>query len=142
MDRHLKTCPKREPAVQPKQNGHDNSSNSDLVVERLALIEENLLTMRKSLNEEIQMRHSMISELGNVKKRNQINDEWTAKVSDVLNLLQKRIEEERESRTFEIKDLNKVIDNLQKQFQVRQNSFPRLRKRVFTDCFPFCVIRK
>lgn len=39
-------------------------------------------------------------------------------MSEVLNLLQKRIEEERESRKFEIKDLNGVVDNLLKQFQV------------------------
>lgn len=76
--------------------------------------------MRKSLNEEIQMRHSMLSELGNAKKRNQINDEWTIKVSEVLNLLQKRIEEEKESRTNEFKDIIAIIDKLQKQFQVRR----------------------
>ena len=39
-------------------------------------------------------------------------------MSEVLNLLQKRIEEEKESRQFEIKDLNGVVDNLLKQFQV------------------------
>jgi hypothetical protein len=39
-------------------------------------------------------------------------------VSEVLNLLQKRIEEEKESRKFEYKDLNGVLDSLLKQFQV------------------------
>lgn len=39
-------------------------------------------------------------------------------MSEVLNLLQKRIEEEKESRQLEFKDLNGVIDNLLKQFQV------------------------
>lgn len=76
------------------------------------------MMLRKSLNDEIQMRHEMIGELGSLKRRNQVTDEWTMKVSEVLNLLQKRIEEEKESRTFEIKDLNGVIDNLLKQFQV------------------------
>lgn len=49
----------------------------------------------------------------------QITDEWTIKVSEVLNLLQKRIDEERQSRQFELKDLNGVIENLLKQFKVR-----------------------
>lgn len=50
---------------------------------------------------------------------NQITDEWTSKVSEVLNLLQKRIEEEKECRQLEIKDFHGVIDGLLKQFQVR-----------------------
>jgi hypothetical protein len=48
----------------------------------------------------------------------QITDEWTSKVSEVLNLLQKRIEEEKECRQLEIKDFHGVIDGLLKQFQV------------------------
>jgi hypothetical protein len=47
-----------------------------------------------------------------------ITDEWTVKVSEVLNLLQKRIEEEKESRQLEVKDMNGIVDNLVKQFQV------------------------
>jgi hypothetical protein len=39
-------------------------------------------------------------------------------VSEVLNLLQKRIEEEKECRQLEVKDFHGVIDNLLKQFQV------------------------
>lgn len=89
-----------------------------MAIVRLSLVEENMMMLRKSLNDEIQMRHEMIGELGSLKRRNQVTDEWTMKVSEVLNLLQKRIEEEKESRTFEIKDLNGVIDNLLKQFQV------------------------
>lgn len=50
----------------------------------------------------------------------QITDEWTVKVSEVLNLLQKRIEEEKESRSIEIKDLNEAVANLLKQFKVKQ----------------------
>lgn len=121
MDKHLKVCPKREQALAVQQNGNaKNAKDPDQALERLSLIEGNLLMMRKSLNEEIQMRLGMISELGNVKKRNQINDEWTIKVSEVLNLLQKRIEEEKETRTYEIKDIVAIIESLQKQFQVRR----------------------
>lgn len=47
-----------------------------------------------------------------------ITDEWTVKVSEVLNLLQKRIEEERDSRKFETQDLSRIVEGLQKQFQV------------------------
>lgn len=112
IDKHKKSCTKRNEQPQLVENGSMDISN-----ERLSAIEENLTFLRKSLNEEIRMRHDMIVELGHLKKRNQITDEWTSKVSEVLNLLQKRIEEERECRQLEIKDFHGVIDGLLKQFQ-------------------------
>ena len=63
MDKHLKVCSKR-----PQING----LNGDFNDEKLSVMEENLMFLRKSLNEEIQMRHEMIGELGNLKKRNQV----------------------------------------------------------------------
>lgn len=64
----------------------------------------------------------------------QITDEWTVKVSEVLNLLQKRIEEEKESREFEVRDLSRLVENLQKQFQVKLiNFFSRFVRVVLID---------
>lgn len=39
-------------------------------------------------------------------------------MSEVLNLLQRRIEEEKKSRQIEFKDMNGEIEGLLKQFQV------------------------
>ncbi|CRK93097.1 CLUMA_CG006514, isoform A [Clunio marinus] len=124
LENHIKTCTKGENSNKKMHNGIANfqSLKDSPIIEndRVELIEENLIKLRKSLNEEIQMRHDVIGELGNLKKRNQITDEWTVKVSEVLNLLQKRIQEEKESRHLEIKDLNGVVQNLLKEFQARQ----------------------
>lgn len=148
MDKHLKSCTKRELTTAQLNSTQD----AEIMVERVSSMEENLTFLRKSLNEEIQMRHDMIVELGHLKKRNQvivtfwplsfihacflphlyfflhshqITDEWTSKVSEVLNLLQKRIEEEKECRQLEIKDFHGVIDSLLKQFQVGQSILTR-----------------
>lgn len=48
-------------------------------------------------------------------------------MSEVLNLLQKRIGEEKESRQFDMKDLNGTIQNLLKQFQVSVESVPEAK---------------
>jgi hypothetical protein len=69
MDKHLKNCAKRDLAPQFSPTRDD----AVLVGERLASMEENLTFLRKSLNEEIQMRHDMIGELGHLKKRNQVS---------------------------------------------------------------------
>lgn len=66
MDKHLKFCVIRDST---KPNGSKDESLSN---ERLSAIEENLTYLRKELNEEIRMRYELISDLGNLKKRNQV----------------------------------------------------------------------
>lgn len=66
MDKHLKFCVIRDSTV---PNG---SKDAALNNERLKAIEENLSFLRKELNEEIRMRYELISDLGNLKKRNQV----------------------------------------------------------------------
>lgn len=50
----------------------DTETDADMATERLSSMEENLMFLRKALNEEIQMRHDIIGELGSLKKRNQV----------------------------------------------------------------------
>jgi hypothetical protein len=69
IDKHLKVCSRRS---QVTQNGHKSETNAELIPERLSMIEENLMFLRKSLNEEIQMRLEVIGELGSLKRRNQV----------------------------------------------------------------------
>lgn len=68
MDKHLKVCARR--SGKTPVNGQLN--DGEMAVERLLLMEENVTSLRKSLNEEIQMRHDMIGELGSLKRRNQV----------------------------------------------------------------------
>lgn len=70
MDKHLKVCSKRGQAT---QNGHKNGVDSELATERLELVEENVMLLRKALNEEISMRHEIIGELGSLKRRSQVS---------------------------------------------------------------------
>lgn len=55
------------------QNGAKSMLDSELAAERLLSVEEDLKFLRKALNEEIQMRHEIIGELGSLKRRNQVN---------------------------------------------------------------------
>lgn len=62
MERHLKFCTKRI------KNGTEDSDNDT----RISLLEENLMHLRKILNEEIKMRHNVIVDLGDLKRHNQV----------------------------------------------------------------------
>lgn len=72
MDKHLEVCSKRS---QLTKNDITNSRTNDLHIssERLSVMEEDLKYLRKALNEEIQMRHTLIGDLGSLKRRNQVN---------------------------------------------------------------------
>lgn len=73
MEKHLKVCSKRsQPGTM--QNGGKTTLDAELATERLLSVEEDLMFLRKALNEEIQMRHDIIGELGSLKRRNQVNE--------------------------------------------------------------------
>lgn len=85
MEKHLKRCAKR-----PQTSIENGSSDAD---ERMSMMEENLMFMRKSLNEEIQMRHEIIDELGSLKRRNQVrnvNEKWDRKLYGKFSFLDYR----------------------------------------------------
>lgn len=66
MDKHLKFCVIRD-STSPK-----GGKDSIFLNERLKSMEEDLSYLRKELNEEIKMRYELISDLGQLKKRNQV----------------------------------------------------------------------
>lgn len=69
MDKHLKFCVIRDSTTAAASGLKDISFLND----RLNTVEEDLTYLRKELNEELKMRYEMISDLGQLKKRNQVN---------------------------------------------------------------------
>jgi hypothetical protein len=69
MDKHIKSCTKRDTTMAPAYE----LNITEHLNQRLVSMEENLTFLRKSLNEEIQMRHDLIVEMGTLKKRNQVS---------------------------------------------------------------------
>lgn len=66
MERHLKSCAKR---IKNSNENKENDMDTDM---RISLLEENLMHLRKMLNEEIKMRHEVIVDLGDLKRHNQV----------------------------------------------------------------------
>ncbi|XP_055606944.1 uncharacterized protein LOC129754753 [Uranotaenia lowii] len=124
MDRHLNRCPEGfgegEPD-EPQENGHSKSSSTGKQVEffpklpsdKILELEQEIYALRGTLNEEIRQRLALITDLGQMKKRTQLVDEWTKKVGEVLNGLKKCINEETESRCVDISlcklDISKAV---------------------------------
>ena len=67
MEHHFKMCPKNI------KNSIDNPENHLDIDTRISLLEENVMHLRKILNEEIKMRHDIVVDLGDLKRNNQVN---------------------------------------------------------------------
>lgn len=114
MNQHLDKCNKkaRNGSSAVTSNGHASSYFED----RLRILEEDATSLRAALNDEVRLRLTVVTELGNLKKRNQIAEEWTSKVGEVLTTLKKCINEETDSRAFDMKDFRFELDKLLLKF--------------------------
>lgn len=113
LDNHLKDC--------PKTNGSTNTATTEHlkdVENRLCILEQDVVALRSAINEETRQRHRLIVDLGGIRKHNQIADEWTNKVGDVLAALKKCLNEETESRCIDMQQCKNDIGQLVFQYQV------------------------
>lgn len=105
LETHLKYCPPKA----AKQNGN---------IVDLHVVLEDVAALRKTLNEEIRQRLHLITDVGTLRRRNQVSDEWTQKVGDVLAVLKKCLNEETESRCTDVKKCREDIEKLAQQIDV------------------------
>lgn len=81
-------------------------------------MEQDIRSLRSTLNEEIRQRHRLISDVGGLRKRNIVSDEWTQKAGEVLNALKKCLNEETDIRTVDIEQLKVDIGRLMYHYKV------------------------
>ncbi|XP_019552351.3 TNF receptor-associated factor 5 [Aedes albopictus] len=110
MDRHLNRCPAGFGEVVAAQQ-------QDTTGDKIRELELEIVGLRATLNEEIRQRLALITDLGQLKKRTQLGDEWTAKVGDVLNALKKCINEETDSRCVDVERCKLDINRLMREYE-------------------------
>uniref|UniRef100_A0A7G3B0F0 Putative tnf receptor-associated factor 3 isoform x1 n=1 Tax=Lutzomyia longipalpis TaxID=7200 RepID=A0A7G3B0F0_LUTLO len=118
LEAHLKECPKG--GTRRMDNGATNYvANQTLndVENRMMVLEQDIQTFRSALNEEIRQRLHLITDIGALKRRNEVTDEWVAKVSDILSALKKCMNEETQSRCIDVEKCREDISRLMYQYQ-------------------------
>lgn len=100
------------PVTNGISNGTDDFQN------RLVILEQDIRSIRSTLNEEIRQRHRLIGDVGSLRKRNVVSDEWTQKAGEVLNVLKKCLNEETDIRTVDIEQLKVDIGRLMYHYKV------------------------
>ncbi|XP_059617427.1 TNF receptor-associated factor 3 [Phlebotomus argentipes] len=115
LEAHLKECPKTTKATNGSSFVTSQSLND--VENRLLVLEQDIQTFRSALNEEIRQRLHLITDIGALKRRNEVTDEWVAKVSDILAALKKCMNEETQSRCIDVEKCRDDIGRLIYQYQ-------------------------
>ncbi|GAB0089765.1 TNF receptor-associated factor 3 [Sergentomyia squamirostris] len=114
IETHLKECPKT--ARLQNDNNFATLQDFSLMENRLIALEEDIQTYRSALNEEIRQRLHLITDIGALKRKNQVTDEWVTKVSDILAALKKCMNEETQSRCIDMEKCREDIGRLMFQY--------------------------
>lgn len=96
MRAHLKECPRN------KRRSKSLERLDQQVDHRVQVVENEINTLRSVLNEEIRQRLHLITDVGNLRKQNQIHDEWSHSTEETIKHLNKRLAEENTQRCFEV----------------------------------------
>lgn len=118
MIEHLGECPKRPPRQTANKMKNDDTYQN---VDKFVLLEQNLITLRSALNEEIRQRHRIISDVGDVRRHSQNTDICIEKMGEILSVLKKCLAEETERRALEIRGCKEEVDRLDYQYQVNES---------------------
>lgn len=120
MSQHLDKCNQRMKHSHAATNGTSAAAaaaDTKYFEDRLRILEDDAASLRAALNDEVRMRLQVVTELGSIKRRNQVAEEWTSKVGEVLVTLKKCVNEETESRSLEMQDLRLELDKLLVRFK-------------------------
>lgn len=143
IETHLKDCPKSPQSSidvynTPVTNGL--LSDDDGFQNRLLILEQDIRSLRSTLNEEIRQRHRLISDVGGLRKRNIVADEWTQKAGEVLNALKKCLNEETDIRTVDIEQLKVDIGRLMYHYKVNLSYMTiNSERRGYTSYFVLAI---
>ncbi|XP_055845788.1 TNF receptor-associated factor 5 [Episyrphus balteatus] len=98
MRSHLRDCPKLNMRTLTS-NGLDGTMES-----RIEMLEQDISALRSVLNEEIRQRLHLITDVGSLRKQNQVSDEWNQETDQIMGRLQKLINQESELRIAAIEE--------------------------------------
>ncbi|XP_065362803.1 TNF receptor-associated factor 3 [Calliphora vicina] len=128
MRAHLKECPRN------KRRSASLERVDQQVDHRVQVVENEINTLRSVLNEEIRQRLHLITDVGNLRKQNQIHDEWSHTTEENIKSMQKQLQEENTQRCFEVEqcqqDFRYCYDITQSLKTEIQNEIDDLEKHI------------
>lgn len=131
MRSHLMECPKTSP---DQNEASDDIPQKDDYEYRLSIIDQDLNKMRSVLNEEIRQRLHLITDVGSLRKHNQVTDDWQEDITHMFDKLNIKVSEEavKHLRDFEScqNDIRYCYDLSQDLKDKLEQDRENLRKQV------------
>lgn len=114
IEKHLLECPQTKTGdARPDNEKESNEPNPSLngdIEKRCFLLEQNVIALRSAFQEELRQRHRLITDVGELRKQQQLSESLIQKFSDIL-----------ASRCTDIKKCNEDIDQFVYQYKVMDN---------------------
>lgn len=115
-------------------------ANDTEIESKLLDIEQNIIALRNALNEEIRQRHRLITDVGEIRKQNLVSDEWAAEVSQFMERVKEKIDDEATARVSDVKSCHDEINRIERQYQVSsifivQHSFHLKFSVIYVNIF-------
>ncbi|XP_022208731.1 TNF receptor-associated factor 3 [Drosophila obscura] len=123
MRSHLKECPRSKNLHNQRLSVSMDRLDQQQSDHRLQVLEQDISTIRSVLNEEIRQRLHLITDVGNIRKQNQVVEDWTRGTDDTLGGLRRQLEEEASQRAY-------VAEQNQIDFQYCCNITQSLKEQV------------
>ncbi|XP_055913416.1 TNF receptor-associated factor 3 [Eupeodes corollae] len=103
MRSHLRDCPKVSMRTL-SSSSISNGLEGGAMESRIEMLEQDISALRSVLNEEIRQRLHLITDVGSLRKQNQVSDEWNQETDQIMTQLQKLINQESELRVNAIEE--------------------------------------
>ncbi|KAH8303714.1 hypothetical protein KR018_001972 [Drosophila ironensis] len=139
MRSHLKECPRNV----KRASGVGGGSMEHLEPHtdtRLQVLEQDVNAIRSVLNEEIRQRLHLITDVGNIRKQNQVVEDWTRDTDEVLGGLRRQMEQEVSQRDFaaeqnqlDVQYCCNVTQSLKEQVENRLDEAQKLVNQLSLD---------
>ncbi|EDW00130.1 TNF receptor-associated factor 3 [Drosophila grimshawi] len=139
MRSHLKECPRSK---------HQQMQRLSVSMERLdqhadhrvQVLEQDIATIRSVLNEEIRQRLHLITDVGNIRKHNQVVEDWTRDTDEVIVELRRQLQDEGAQRSFaaeqnqvDFQYCSNITHSLKEQVEMKMNDVQQHMNQVSSE---------
>ncbi|XP_017156149.1 TNF receptor-associated factor 3 isoform X1 [Drosophila miranda] len=139
MRSHLKECPRSK-----NLNNQRLSVSMDRLDQqpdhRLQVLEQDISTIRSVLNEEIRQRLHLITDVGNIRKQNQVVEDWTRGTDETLGGLRRQLEEDASQRAYaeeqnqiDFQYCCNITQSLKEQVEIKLDEAQKLVNQLSID---------
>lgn len=131
MRSHLKECPRSKQQLQQRLSASMERLDQQLEPHRMQVLEQDIATIRSVLNEEIRQRLHLITDVGNIRKHNQVVEDWTRDTDECLAELRRLLGAETAQREYAIDQTQGDFQYCCNLTQVSPVRYARLRNTLY-----------